>query len=127
MKKAPHTRMVRLREKSTGTVREAWPVDARDMLNTGGWEVVPADTSLGPPAPQVPATPPTHATPTQQLEAKSYKDLQALAKRAGLNGNQKKEDLIAALLPLVAAQVVSLEELPKVQPDPVAFAVTAET
>lgn len=122
MKPAPHAHQVRLRDKSTGHVRLAWPVDAREMLHSGGWEVVPVSVPLGrpreAPVPESPPTPPTHA---DTLGAKSYKELQVLARRAGLNAGQKKEELIAALLPLVEASVVSLEELPKVAPDPVEF------
>jgi hypothetical protein len=127
MRKAPPTRMVRLREIATGQVRDAWPVDARDMLHTGGWEAVGPDTPTAPSVPAVPATLPTH-NPAEWLEAKSYKELQVLAKRAGLTAGQKKDELIAALMPLVASGVVSLEELPAMQPDPVQFpnVVTAE-
>lgn len=92
------------------------------MLNTGGWEAV-SDALDPAPAPAVPATPPTHIT---LLEAKSYKELQVLTKRAGLNAGGKKEDLIAALLPLCESGVVSLEELPKLAPDPASLVVTVE-
>lgn len=127
MKPAPHAHQVRLRNISSGLVRLAWPVDAREMLKTGGWEVVGTDAPLGPPSnPPAPADPPATPTHRESLEARSYKDLQVLAKRAGLNAGQKKEDLIAAILPLVAARTVSLEDVPAMAPEPVAFPVTVE-
>lgn len=127
-RKAPPPRKYKMQHLSTGQVVESWPVDARDMIRSGEWDRVADDTALratgATPAPvSVPVTPPTHLT---TLEAKSYKELQALAKRAGVTAGGKAADLIAALLPLVESGVVSLEDLPKVAPDPVEFAVTTE-
>lgn len=119
-------RRVRIRELSTGRVFDAWAVDAREMLNhpKGGFEAVPATIPLrihttdAPPPSAVPLTPPTTI---DLLGAKSYKELQALAKRAGLNAGGTKDALVASLLPLIEAGTVSLEELPVIQPDPVQF------
>lgn len=123
-KPAPHAHQVRIREISTGRVFHAWPVDAREMLNhpKGGFEAVSADAPLGSPevAPVAPLPPPTH-TSESQLEAKSYKELQVLAKRAGINAGQNKEALVLALLAHIEAGTVSIEELPKVVADPVQF------
>jgi hypothetical protein len=130
-KSAPHAHQVRLRELATGRVFLAWPVDAREMLThpNGGFEVVTNDTPIGTPDPEqthsnVSPAPVASPTPTiaERLQAKSYKELQVLAKRANVNAVGKKaEEIVASLVPLVESGVVSLEEIPKLAIDPVQF------
>lgn len=120
--KAPHARMVTVRELSTGRVFETWPVDARELVATKEYEyqaegtplsasTATADTSIAAATPPSPAV--TAVTPIpDQLRERSYKELQALAKRAGLNANQKLDDLIAALVPHVEAKAITLESVP---------------
>lgn len=111
---APHAHMVRVRELTTGRVFEAWPVDAREMVahTAGGYEYAP-EAPLGlPDAPVVEARPP--ATIQERLAEKSRKELQLLAKRAGLNERQKDDELIAALIPHIEGGTVSLDEIPPI-------------
>lgn len=116
---APHAHQVKVRDTSTGDVFLAWPVDAREMVRGDRYEYAPEGAPLGAPNAPVepPVAPPTHA---EQLAAKSVKELQALAKKAGVSAKgMPKEDVIAALLPHIAAGTVSLEVLPPI-------AITAE-
>ena len=111
---APHARKVKVRELSTGTVFEAWSVDAREMV--GGhpdqYAYVLDDSPLGPPeAPSAPPAPPT-PSPAEILADKSYDDLVALAKKAGIKSfGVKRDDLVAALLPHVAGGTLSLDNV----------------
>lgn len=124
---APHAHQVRLRNVATGQVYDAWPVDAREHLRHAGVESVPPGTPLGivgEPGKPLPAPasaelaaavpPPKALTVAEQLDGWSYKQLQELARRAGIDPVQKKVELIELLVPLVEAKAVSLEELPAV-------------
>lgn len=129
-KPAPGAHRIRVREKSTGRVFEAWPVDARELVNhpAGDHELVPDDEpeATAPTATstlkelelQADASPSVleaRAAARERLEQKSYKELQELSRRAGLSVNQKQPALIEALLPLIAAGTVSLEVVPSLQ------------
>jgi hypothetical protein len=126
---APHAHQVKVRDTATGQVFLAWPVDARELVThpKSQYEYAVSDTPLGSPdAPPALAVPSTPASTTQLLEAKSYKELQALARRAHLNANQKQADLIAELTVHVDAGTISLATVPKLAIDPVQFPNAAE-
>lgn len=109
---APSARQVKVRDTSTGQVFHAWPVDARELVTPGSqYEYATPETPLGAPNAPAPVVAPAR-TIAEQLAERSYKELQTLAKRAGLNPNQKGVALVDALTPLVDAGTVSLEELP---------------
>jgi hypothetical protein len=124
-KPAPHACMVKVREKSTGRVFEAWPVDARELVRHPGGEYDYATEEASPATADTPSTAATPPSPpksiAEQLGEKSYKELQTLAKRAGLNPNQKQDALITTLLPHIAGGAISLEQIPKLALDPVQF------
>lgn len=134
---APDSQMVKVKEIATGRVFAAWPVDARELVTHPGGEheYAAADEDLSPthafsgnPKPVAPksanspigtdpvAPPPAPIagrgvdaqTAREQLEDKSKAELQELAKRAGIDENQSKADLVDALQPHVAAGTVAL-------------------
>ena len=109
---APHARKVRVREGATGHVDEMWPVDARERVEhpKGDWTYVPDDTPLTD-AVVVVAPPPAPLTPLTFLDGKSYKELQALARSAGILGNLPKADLIARLVPHIEGGTVSMDDV----------------
>ena len=123
---APHALRVPVRYTRgplAGQIIEAWPVDAREMVAhpLGGCEYVrPEDRrTIGATAPPVnigghAAVPGTGIE--DQLDQRSVKELQAMARQAGVKTNQSKADLIAALAPHVAAGTMGLERPQDVLP-----------
>lgn len=122
---APQALQVKVREKATGRVFLKWPVDARELVShpLGEYEYAPDEAITNGASAAPPVTPPKDPpTIEQQLGEWSYKDVQVLAKRAGLKVvGTKKDALIEALLPHVKGGTVSLEQLPKLVIDPVQF------
>ena len=120
-KPAPHAHRVKVREIATGRVFEAWPVDAREMLrHPKDYEYAEEDAPLGlPSAPVTPIPPPPSLA--ERLDAKSYRDIQALAKKAGIDASQRKDELVEQLLPHIEAGTISLEELPPLAITPQQF------
>lgn len=114
---APHAHQVKVRRVSTGEVFSAWPVDARELIRhpLGEYEYAP-------PEPVDPAPPPapipgesfleSRLRTRAALEAKSRKDLQALAKKAGLDHTGKTATLIDAIIPHVEGGAISLAVIP---------------
>ena len=98
--------MVRLRHVTTGQIVHRWPVDARGMIACGEYT---ADTPSEAHGPAAAVTPPDQALGADDLGEKSYRELQQMAKSAGLNAGQKHEDLLAAIREHVAAGTVSTD------------------
>lgn len=106
---APAARKVKVREVSTGQILEVWPVDAREYVKTPDFTYVTEASAAEAAAPAPPPPPPKSVR--EQLGEKSYKELQAIAKKAGFDANQKKDDLVEQIAVHVEAGAVSLEEL----------------
>lgn len=109
MAAAPHARTVtihRLVDGQPPEIREAWPVDARELMAQGWVAGMPAETV----APE-PATDSKLAWYTDQLMEKSKKDLVALAEKLGVATVGNKEALTAAILPHALAGTLSLEDV----------------
>jgi hypothetical protein len=119
-KPAPHAHQVKVRNTSTGEVFSAWPVDARELvrLPANQYEYAPNDQPVTAPEPEAPVEKPvgsfleSRLKTRAALEAKSYKDLQALAKKAGVDPKQKGPSLIDAIIPHVEGGAVSLDVVP---------------
>jgi hypothetical protein len=112
---APHAHQVQVCEVSTGRLFHVWPVDARELVTHGDYQYATAEGTATADTPSKAAAtpPPPPVRPiAEQLGEWSYRDLQTLAKRAGVNANQKQDALIGALVPHIAAKAISVEKLP---------------
>ena len=85
-------------------------MDARERVThaDGGWTYAADDTPLTD-AVVVVAPPPAPLTPLAFLDGKSYKELQALARSAGILGNLPKADLVTRLVPHIEGGTVSMD------------------
>lgn len=113
---APHAQTVKVRHIPTGQVTELWPVDARERASfpkeyeyvvegqPEAPKMVPAETAESPLDQRLAAR--------AKLELKSYAELKALAKKAGIVGNLASKDLIEAIIPHVIGGTVSLDPVP---------------
>lgn len=132
---APHARLVPIREKSTGQIKEVWPVDAREHVNhpSGEWEYAPLAVEQAD-GDAAPVATPDHTESfldarlktREALEQKAYAEIQEIAKKAGVPANQKKGDLIDALLPHIVGGTLSIDEVTML-PKPVATGLRFET
>jgi len=127
---APGARMVKVRENETGRVTGMWAVDAREAINAGSHSYADADEALASfgnafggsvsdsvpadsgeafaidPVPSEPRR--TISVKAENLEDMSKAELQALAKRSGVDDKGTKAELVEALQPHVDGGTIAL-------------------
>jgi len=108
--RAPDTQRVAIREISTGQILERWSVDAREIVTMHPEQYEYVRNAVPAVAPPEPNPAPTLVVDIdEELDKLGYKDLQELARRAGVPSGVSKAALVALLKPHVEGGTLSLQ------------------